>query len=94
MSAAVDKTPVTVAQTQWVVDPAQATRLDLPALTAEGQIRLAVFAPLLSTNRVEVSTNLVHWATRALLVQTNQPTLLLDGPVGEAPRRYYRLAAP
>jgi hypothetical protein len=91
---AANKTPIVIAQAEMVVDPALATRLGPLQVEPDGQVRLSVFAPLLSTNRVETSPDLVHWSTLATLVQTNHPTRFLDGPVINAPLRYYRLNLP
>jgi hypothetical protein len=90
---AADKTPVVVAATQTLVDPATAARLTSAELQSDGRVRLYVFAPLGSTNRIESSPDLIYWTTRATVVQTNTPTWFFDGAPDNGPMRFYRLRA-
>ncbi|HOX04191.1 MAG TPA: hypothetical protein P5555_18040 [Candidatus Paceibacterota bacterium] len=94
MFDAADRTPVAIAQAAANVDPAAAARIGSPEPLADGSVRLPVFAPISSTNRVETAADFTRWTTLATLVQTSNPSYFLDPSSSNAAARFYRLRAP
>jgi hypothetical protein len=91
--AAADKTPIRLASSTAILDPAQAYRITLLKPQNDGSIGLQIEGPAGGTNALDWSSNLVDWLRMTTIAQTNNPTWVSD-PVSNALQRFYRLDEP